>query len=40
MNDFKTIPVEEQLDRFRRGAVDIIREEDLLEKLKRAPPGT
>jgi tyrosyl-tRNA synthetase len=36
MNDFKTIPVEEQLDRIRRGAVDIIREEDLLEKLKRA----
>src|SRR5262249_33040978 len=36
MNDFKTIPVEEQLERIRRGAVDVIREEDLLEKLKRA----
>src|SRR6478672_10435982 len=36
MNDFKTIPVAEQLDHIRRGAVDVIREEDLLEKLKRA----
>jgi tyrosyl-tRNA synthetase len=36
MSDFKTIPVEEQLERVRRGAVDIIREEELLEKLKRA----
>src|SRR5688572_26626721 len=36
MNDFKTIPVEQQLDHIRRGAVDIIREEELLEKLKRA----
>src|SRR5262245_64119209 len=36
MNDFKTIPVEEQLARIRRGAVDIIREEELAEKLKRA----
>ena len=36
MSDFKTIPVQEQLDRIRRGAVDIIREEELLEKLKRA----
>jgi len=36
MSDFKTIPVEEQLEHIRRGAVDIIREEELLEKLKRA----
>jgi len=36
MSDFKTIPVEEQLEQIRRGAVDIIREEELLEKLKRA----
>ena len=35
MDDFKTIPVQEQLDRIRRGAVEIIREEELLEKLKR-----
>jgi tyrosyl-tRNA synthetase len=36
MSDFRTIPVEEQLERIKRGAVDIIREEELLEKLKRA----
>jgi tyrosyl-tRNA synthetase len=36
MNDFKTIPVQDQLERIRRGAVEIIREEELLEKLKRA----
>src|SRR5579871_6622501 len=36
MSDFKTIPVEQQLDRVRRGSVDIIREEELVEKLKRA----
>src|SRR5579864_9306897 len=36
MTDFRTIPVEEQLERIRRGSVDIIREEELLEKLKRA----
>ena len=36
MNDFKTIPVQEQLERIRRGAVEVIREEELLEKLKRA----
>jgi len=36
MKDFKTIPVEEQLQRIRRGAVEIIREEELAEKLKRA----
>src|SRR5581483_4048665 len=29
-------PVEQQLEHIRRGAVDIIREEELLEKLKRA----
>src|ERR671925_1883916 len=36
MIDFKTIPVEDQLERIRRGAIDIIREEELAEKLKRA----
>jgi tyrosyl-tRNA synthetase len=36
MNDFKTIPVGEQLDHIRRGSVEIIREEELVEKLKRA----
>src|SRR5499427_8643961 len=36
MNDFTTIPVQEQLERIRRGAVEVIREEQLLEKLKRA----
>jgi tyrosyl-tRNA synthetase len=36
MHDFKTIPVQEQLEYLRRGAVDIIREEELIEKLKRA----
>src|SRR5262247_1299737 len=36
MNDFKTIPVQEQFEHIRRGAVEIIREEELLEKLKRA----
>ena len=36
MNDFKTIPIEQQLERIRRGAVEIIREEELTEKLKRA----
>jgi len=36
MNDFKTIPIQEQVERIRRGAVEIIREEELLEKLKRA----
>src|SRR5262249_47192782 len=36
MNDFKTIPVQEQLERIRRGAVEVIPEEDMLEKLKRA----
>src|SRR5437762_5751717 len=36
MNDFKTSPIEQQLERIRRGAVEIIREEELVEKLKRA----
>ena len=36
MNDFKKIPVEQQLEHIRRGAVEIIREEELAEKLKRA----
>src|SRR5919108_5290722 len=36
MSDFKTIPLEEQLERIQRGAVEIIREEELLEKLKKA----
>jgi len=36
MHDFKSIPVEQQLDVVRRGAVDIIREEELIEKLKRS----
>src|SRR5499427_10705012 len=36
MNDFTTIPVQEQLEHIRRGAVEIIREEELLEKLKRS----
>ena len=36
MTDFKTIPIEEQLEHIRRGAVEIIREEELEEKLKRA----
>ena len=36
MADFKTIPIPEQLAYIRKGAVDIIREEELIEKLKRA----
>src|SRR5436190_13636262 len=36
MNDFKTMPIEQQLERIRRGDVEIIREEELAEKLKRA----
>src|SRR6266700_3491534 len=36
MTDFKTIPIEEQLEHIRRGAVEIIREEELEEQLKRA----
>jgi tyrosyl-tRNA synthetase len=36
MADFKTIPVGEQLESIRKGAVDIIREEELKQKLERA----
>src|SRR5262245_16400573 len=36
MSDFKTIPVREQLDYVRKGAVEIIREEELVLKLERA----
>ena len=36
MSDFKTIPVEEQLAHIRRGAVDVIVESELVEKLKRS----
>src|SRR5438477_279525 len=36
MSDFKTIPIQEQFDHIRRGAVEVIREEELIEKLKRA----
>jgi len=36
MSDFKSIPIPEQLEYLRKGAVEIIREEELVEKLKRA----
>ena len=36
MSDFKSIPISEQLEYIRKGAVEIIREEELAEKLKRA----
>jgi len=36
MTDFKTTPVAEQLEYIRKGAVEIIREEELADKLKRA----
>src|SRR5262245_18426720 len=36
MSDFKTIPIQEQLAHIRRGAVEVIREEELVEKLKRS----
>jgi tyrosyl-tRNA synthetase len=36
MADFKTIPVSEQLDYIRKGTVEIIREEELTQKLQRA----
>src|SRR5437667_10860188 len=36
MNNFTTTPVDQQLEYIRRGAVEIIREEELAEKLKRA----
>jgi tyrosyl-tRNA synthetase len=36
MSDFRTIPIDEQLEYIQKGAVEIIREEELAEKLKRA----
>lgn len=36
MPDFRSIPIPEQLEYLRKGAVEIIREEELVEKLKRA----
>src|SRR5437764_3764055 len=36
MNDFTTSQIDQQLEYIRRGAVEIIREEELAEKLKRA----
>ena len=36
MTNFKTIPISEQLEYIRKGAIEIIREEELTEKLKRA----
>jgi tyrosyl-tRNA synthetase len=36
MTDFRSIPIAEQLEYIRKGAVEIIREEELAEKLKRA----
>ena len=36
MKSFKDIPVEEQLEYIRKGAVEIIREEELVAKLKKA----
>src|SRR5262245_4554122 len=36
MSDFKLIPIQEQLEHIRRGAVEISREEELAEKLKRS----
>src|SRR5205085_10753697 len=36
MKNFKETPVEEQLDYIRKGAVEIIREEELVAKLKKA----
>lgn len=36
MKDFKTVPVEEQVEYIRKGAVDLIREEELVAKLKKA----
>jgi tyrosyl-tRNA synthetase len=36
MTDFRTIPVEEQIEYIRKGAVDLIREEELAQKLGRA----
>ena len=36
MSDFTTTPLIEQLEYIRKGAVEIIREEELIAKLKRA----
>jgi tyrosyl-tRNA synthetase len=36
MSDFRSIPIPEQLESLRKGAVEIIREEELVEKLTRA----
>ncbi len=36
MSDFTTTPLVEQLEYIRKGAVEIIREEELIAKLKRA----
>ena len=36
MSDFKSIPISEQIEYIRKGAVEIIREEELVEKVKRA----
>src|SRR5437899_10505903 len=36
MNDFKTSPIEQPRECIRRGAVEIMREEELVQKLKRA----
>jgi tyrosyl-tRNA synthetase len=36
MSDFKTTPVEEQLEYLRKGVVDLIREEELIAKLKKS----
>src|SRR5213593_2093800 len=36
MRDFRTIPAEEQLAQIRRGSVEIIREQELVDKLKSA----
>jgi tyrosyl-tRNA synthetase len=36
MKNFKETPVEEQLEYIRKGAVDIIREDELVAKLKKA----
>src|SRR5258705_10738190 len=36
MKTFKATPVEEQIEYIRKGAVEIIREEELVAKLKKA----
>src|SRR5437763_15718294 len=36
MRDFRNMPVDQQFDHIRRGAIESIREEELAEKLKRA----